>query len=132
MQVKTEKGIRLATTSGVIRMGAGTQRNLEGEYLRQALEKGAVPVGEGESKPESGAKLRFDVSDVELSEDERFASNLSYPRKERIVAAVRALIERNDPAVLTGGGIPRVRDVSTMIGDDVTRDEVDEALQKVT
>lgn len=132
MQVKTEKSIRLATTGGVIRMGAGTQRNLEGEYLRLALEKGAVAVEGGESEPKSGAKLRFDVSDVELSEDERFAGNQSYPRKERIVAAVRALIERNDPGVLTGGGAPRVRDVSTMIGDEVTRDEVTEALQKVT
>jgi len=132
MLVKTVRGIRLATTAGVIRMAPGTTRDLQGEYLRLALEKGATPTNEvNETVPYAGAKYMLE-DEVEMTEDERFAADPTVPRADRVIAAVRTLIERNDPSVLTRAGIPRVRDVASLVGDEVSRDEIELAVSRVT
>lgn len=132
MLVKTVRGIRIATTSGVIRMAPGTERDLEGEYLQEALKKGAFPV-QASKKPAAYAGAKFLIDEpVEMTEDEKAARDQTIPRDERIIAAVRTLLERNDASVLTTQGLPRVRDVASLIGDEVTRDEIQLAVDKVS
>jgi hypothetical protein len=132
MLVKTVRGIRLASTSGVIRMAPGTQRDLQGEYLAEALKKGAYPVQEtAQNTAYVGAKFTL-TDEPDMTEDEQAARDPAIPRDDRIMAAVRSIMERNDASALTGQGTPRVRDVAALIGDEVTREEIDLALTRVT
>lgn len=132
MLVRTTKGIRIATTSGVIRMAPGTERDLEGDYLQEALKRGAKPVKASQkSRKFAGARFELDQN-VQVSEDEMTARDDSISWDERVKAAVKTLLERNDSSVLTSQGLPRVRDVASVLGEEVTREEIQAAVDGVS
>ena len=117
MRVKApNKPTRLATTSGaVLWLAANEEREMGGDLLKLAYEAGCLPVIEEEQEQEQGAVLEFGI---EAARSERLA---------RVQAAIRELMERGDETAFTSTGQPRVREVAVILGDEVTRSEVEDA-----
>lgn len=117
MRVHTEQDLRLATTFGsVMQLAAGEERNLEGEFLRLALSLGATSV-EQRSKPQP-----IPTPAVEPTSS----------REDLVRVAIEELITRNDPRAFTSLGVPRVSEVAVILGDEVTKAEVDAVFRKMT
>lgn len=102
--------VRLATTGGhVLWLGPDEERELEGDLLQLAYEKGCTRQGAPSAQV-------LPVADDDAEADER---------KELLESAIRELMERGDPSAFTGSGMPRVREVAVIFGDEVTKAEVD-------
>jgi hypothetical protein len=102
--------VRLATTSGhVLWLGPNEERELAGDLLQLAYENGCTRV---ESAPvaEAPAPAPFP------SPDERV---------EQVEAAIRELMERGDSTAFTSAGMPRVREVAVILGDETTKAEIE-------
>jgi len=114
MLVTTQQPVRLATTSGAVTwVYPGEPRSLEGEWLRMALEAGCVPGGGGAvGAPPAPAPT---------------APTSPLDKVEAIQGAIRELIRLNRAEAFTSAGVPRVKDVSAVLGYDVNRVEVEAA-----
>jgi hypothetical protein len=114
MVVTTQQPVRLASTSGAVTwVYPGSPRELGGELLRMALEAGCVPEGQAsatEQVPPTPAALLSTLSKI-----------------EQIQGAIQDLIKRNKAEAFTSNGVPRVKDVSALLGYDVNRVEVETA-----
>jgi hypothetical protein len=106
----SDRPTRLATTGGGVRiLTPGQEYDLEGEFLRMALAAGAVPAtGESAPAPEPPKAAASDLDRAEL-----------------IRQTIDELIDRGDDSAFTSNGQPRVREVAVILGDEVTKDEVE-------
>ena len=102
------QGARLATAYGhVMLLHPNEQRELEGAMLQLAISQGCALI--------TGNPAMTDVK-IEQSDEER---------QELIRAAIDELIDRGREEDFTSAGMPRVREVAVIIGDEVTKDEVE-------
>ena len=119
MRVKApNKRTRLATTSGAVRwLEANEERELDGDLLQLAYKVGCLPVTEEveEQEQEQGTVLEFGI---EAARAERLA---------RVQTAIRELMERGDESAFTSNGQPRVREVAVILGDEITKGEIEAA-----
>ena len=84
------------------------ERELQGDLLQLAYEAGCAPAAVAE--PEVAVRSPFPSPDE---------------RAELVEAAIRELMERGDPTAFTSAGMPRVREVAVILGDEATKAEIE-------
>lgn len=106
-----DQPIRIATTATVFWVRPGHPRDLDGDLLRAAYDAGCV---RDEDSVSSKPAVVVDESPITA---ERFLL---------VRTAIEELIARNDPEAFTMFGVPKVREVASVLGDQVTRKEVED------
>ena len=107
IKAPSDTSVRVALTTGrVFILAPNQERELTGDALQVALERGCQPV----------APQQEEVPPAPPEES----------REARVEAAIRELMARGDETAFTSSGTPRVREVAVILGDEVTKGEIDE------
>lgn len=105
IKAPSDTSVRVALTTGrVFILAPNQERELTGDALQIALEGGCRPVAPQKEAPPTPVETR----------------------EARIEAAIRELMARGDEGAFTSTGTPRVREVAVIVGEELTKGEIDE------
>lgn len=117
VSVVSNRNFTLTTTLGhSVRFEKGVPKDIPREILPQAMAAGVLPSEELAPEPEDGLpKAPIDTGERQL----------------KIRSAIEKLIARNQRGDFTAAGLPRVSQVTALVGFDVISKEVAAVMQQI-
>lgn len=118
MRFKTRQGeVRIAHTTGHVAIVGEEFQELEERFHADAYSKGCISEGMAQVAPPMGAPFIAPLTPEE--------------RQEKILEAVKGILEEGDTENMTQAGVPKLDKVSAMVGFEATKAERDDAYNEV-